>query len=57
LGIEKSERKLETAKFAGGPTIELYGRPLGADCHIMQRIEHNQQELNGDEQAVSEMQN
>lgn len=40
LGLEKHERKMETARFAGGPTIKLYGRPLGADVQIMQRIQH-----------------
>ncbi|KAI6190784.1 Methionine--tRNA ligase, mitochondrial [Aphelenchoides bicaudatus] len=47
LGIEKNERNLETAKFSGGPTIKLYNRPLGEECQIMQRLEHNQEELNG----------
>jgi len=39
LGLEKHERTMETTKFAGGPTIKLFRRPLGPDCQIMQRIE------------------
>jgi hypothetical protein len=31
---------METARFAGGPTIKLYGRPLGEECQIMHRIQH-----------------
>jgi hypothetical protein len=46
---------METAKFAGGPTIKLYGRPMGAERLIMQRIEYNQQALEGQEQIVGKV--
>uniref|UniRef100_A0A915EQ79 Methionine--tRNA ligase, mitochondrial n=1 Tax=Ditylenchus dipsaci TaxID=166011 RepID=A0A915EQ79_9BILA len=40
LGMSKDERHLGTAVFGGGPTMKIYGRPLGKDIGVlMNRID------------------
>jgi methionyl-tRNA synthetase len=42
LGLSKDERTLETAKFGGGPSLQLYGRNLGENQgHIIDKLERD----------------
>ncbi|CAD5235215.1 unnamed protein product [Bursaphelenchus xylophilus] len=38
LGIKEHERSLDTAILGGGPTMTLYGRPMGPEAKVMERI-------------------
>lgn len=40
LGLNDNEVGLDTAQLAGGPNLQVYGRPLGTEAIIMPKLEY-----------------